>query len=140
MNGPSRHLTWKEMACNDGTPYPKEFISDGRVFKLAQAFEDIRTLCGGRPIKVLSAYRTRNWNTRVGGAPNSQHVQGRALDLKPPIGLTVKQFYELIKANHKDFGIKGIGLYKTFVHIDIRPTTNLVAWSSTMPKESRVRV
>lgn len=137
MNGPSKHLSWKEIACNDGTPYPRRFIDDGRVFKLADAFEQIRSLCGDKPIQVLSAYRTPQWNTRVGGAPKSQHVQGRALDLKPPQGLTVKQFYDLIKANHKEFGIQGIGLYKTFVHIDIRPTTNLVAWSSTMAKESR---
>lgn len=137
MNGPSRHLSWKEMACNDGTPYPRIYINDGRVFKLAQAFEDIRSLCGDKPIKVFSAYRTPEWNRKVGGAPRSQHVQGRALDLKPPEGLTVKQFYDLIKANHKEFGINGIGFYKTFVHIDIRPSDHLIAWSSTIAKESK---
>jgi uncharacterized protein YcbK (DUF882 family) len=137
MNGPSKHLSWVEVACNDGTPYPQQFIRDGRVFRLAQAFEDIRHLCGDRPITVFSAYRTPNWNRKVGGAPKSQHVEGRALDLKPPEGLTVKQFYDLIKANHKEFGIQGIGLYKTFVHIDIRPSTVLVAWRGTSLKESK---
>lgn len=137
MSGPSRHLSWKELACNDGTSYPREFIDDGRVFKLADAFEQIRSLCGGYPIRVLSAYRTPSWNRKVGGAPKSQHVEGRALDLKPPSHLTVKQFYDLIRANHKDFGIQGMGLYRTFVHIDIRPSTVLVAWSSTMAKESK---
>lgn len=137
MNGPSTHLSWKELACNDGTPYPQRFIDDGRVFKLAEAFESIRYLCGDRPITVFSAYRTPRWNTKVGGAPKSQHVQGRALDLKPPKGMSAEQFYNLIKTNYKELGIQGIGLYKTFVHIDVRPTKHLVVWSSTMPKESR---
>lgn len=137
MNGPSRHLSWNEVACNDGTPYPRRFIDDGRVFKLAEVFEEIRHLCGDKPIVVLSAYRTPEWNRKVGGAPASQHMQGRALDLRPPEGLTVRQFYQLIKANYKELGIHGIGFYKTFVHIDIRPIDHLVAWSSTMAKESR---
>jgi uncharacterized protein YcbK (DUF882 family) len=137
MNGPSRHLTWKELQCNDGTPYPQKFIHDGRVFQLATAFEDIRHLCGDKPIAILSAYRTKEHNRKVGGAPNSQHMQGRALDLRPPKGMTVMEFYRLIHANTKEFGINGIGLYKTFVHIDIRPSDRLVAWSSTMSKESK---
>lgn len=137
MSGPSRHLSWKEIACNDGTPYPQRFINDGRVFKLAQAFEDIRFLCGGNPIIVLSAYRTPTWNRKVGGAPNSQHVQGRALDLRPPKNLTIQEFYNLIRANCYDFGISGLGHYETFVHIDIRPANRLYVWSGTGLKESK---
>ena len=137
MNGPSKHLLWEELKCHNGVAYPNRFIDDGRVFKLAQAFEDIRSLCGDKPITVLSAYRTPEWNKKIGGAKLSQHVQGRALDLKPPEGLTVLQFYRLIKANYTDFGINGIGLYATFVHVDIRPSNRLVVWSSSMPKETR---
>jgi len=137
MTRPSKHLSWKELACKDGTPYPQEFIEDGRVFKLARTFEGIRALCGNKPIIILSAYRTPEWNKKVGGASRSQHVQGRALDLKPPEGLTVKKFYDLIYANCKEFNIFGIGLYRTFVHIDIRPSPILVVWSSKLPKESK---
>lgn len=135
MDGPSKHLSWKELACKDGTPYPERFINDGRVFKLAQAFEEIRRLCGDRPITILSAYRTPSWNIKVGGAVRSQHVQGRALDLLPPGTMKPIKFYELIKANHEEFGINGIGLYKAFVHIDIRHSDHLIAWTSTMRKE-----
>ena len=138
MREPSKHLSWKELECNNGVAYPHRFIYDGRVFELAQVFEDIRHLCGDKPITVISAYRTPEWNKRVGGARLSQHVQGRALDLKPPKGFTVLEFFRLIKANYKDFGIHGIGLYPTFVHIDIRPTNNLAAWSSKMAKESKL--
>lgn len=138
MNGPSEHLSWKELDCHDGTAYPRRFIDDGRVFQLADVFERIRELIGNKPITILSAYRTPTWNKKIGGAKASQHMQGRALDLKTPKGYTTIQFYKLIKANCDRFGIHGIGLYPTFVHIDIRPTDHLVVWSSSMPKESIV--
>lgn len=138
MSGPSRHLSWKELACHDGTAYPRKFIDDGTVFYLAETFEAVRRICGNYPIKVISAYRTPEWNRKIGGASKSQHVQGRALDLNPPTNLTIKQFYNLVKSNCKELGINGIGLYRTFIHIDIRHSDHLVSWSSTMRKESKV--
>lgn len=134
--GPSQHLSWAEMACKDGTPYPKEFIVDGRVFKLAGVFEKIRFMAGERPLTVVSAFRTKSHNRKIGGAKNSQHVQGRALDLKPPKGMTVKKFYEMIFMNVHQLQITGIGRYKTFVHVDIRPSDRLVSWSGNGLKDS----
>lgn len=136
MNGPSTHLSWKELACKDGTPYPEEFILDGRVFKLAAVFESVRNLCQDKPIIILSAYRTLEWNRKIGGAKNSQHVQGRALDLKHT-KLFNAEFYKIIKENIDYLGITGLGLYKTFVHVDIRPTNRIVYWYSSLPKESK---
>lgn len=137
MSGPTKNLTWDELKCNDGTPYPHEWIKNGRVYKLARAFEQIRTLCGSHPIHIYSAYRTSEWNKKVGGAPKSQHMYGRALDLHHTT-LTNEEFHRLIKAYAVDFGIGGVGLYKRFVHIDIRETDRLYAWRSTMKKESLV--
>jgi uncharacterized protein YcbK (DUF882 family) len=134
-NGPSQHLTWKELACKDGTPYPEQFKLDGRIFKLAQVFEDIRAIWG-LPIIIDSAYRSPAHNKKIGGARNSQHVQGRALDLQPPKGITIGQFYITIKNHVDEFGIRGLGEYVTFVHVDIRPTDKLVAWSGSGTKDS----
>jgi len=128
MNGPSTHLTWEELACKDGTPYPEEFKLDGRVFILALVFEDIRAIYR-KPIIILSAFRTTTWNAKVGGAKFSQHIQGRALDLKPPFNVDVNKFYKDIKDNADCFGIHGLGKYLTFVHVDIRPIDNLVTWN-----------
>lgn len=128
-NGPSEHLSWKELACKDGTPYPKEYILAGRASALAIVFEDIRALYN-KPIQITSAYRTREYNKKIGGARNSQHVEGRALDLKSPKGVPFKTFYNDIRNYAEAFGITGIGRYKTFVHIDIRPSKKLVVWSS----------
>lgn len=135
MEGPSIHLSWKELACKDGTPYPREFILDGRATRLANAFEDIRALYD-KPIMVLSAYRTPAHNKKIGGARNSQHVLGRALDLAPPKGVSVDKFYRDIKARATEFGIRGIGKYRTFVHVDIRPTTQLIVWRGAGVKDS----
>lgn len=139
MNGPSPHLTWTELACKDGTLYPENFKKDGRVYKLAAMFEQIRLACGGKPLTVLSAYRTEAHNRKIGGARFSQHVQGRALDLRPPKGMTVTKFHQVIIGLAKsDLGktIRGVGLYSTFVHIDIRPSLRLVTWSGTGKKDA----
>lgn len=137
MKGPSPHLSWNELRCKDGTPYP-EVLRGFRVTKLSEAFETIRSAFGNKPIRVLSAYRTPEHNRKIGGARNSQHIQGRALDLRPPNGYTVKQFYDVIKAIAPDCGIKGIGLYRTFVHIDIRSTSQISYWKGTGVKDSLV--
>jgi uncharacterized protein YcbK (DUF882 family) len=128
--GPSPHLTWAELACKDATPYPPEWVAD-RLMPLAQEFENLRALAGHRPMTVLSAYRTKAHNARVGGARNSQHVQGRALDLKPPTGMSVQRLYELALEMTAQAGcrIRGIARYPTFVHIDIRPSDRLVNWT-----------
>lgn len=125
--GPSPHLSWRELACRDGTPYPREW-RQSRAVPLARAFETIRHACGDRPIRVLSAYRTEAHNRRVGGARNSQHVHGRALDLRPPDGFTVEGFYRICRGVAKDAGIRGLGIYPTFIHIDIRESDRLIVW------------
>ena len=69
----------------------------------------------GKPITINSGYRCQKHNKNVGGAKNSRHTQGMACDIvvkgvKPK---EVAKFAETI-------GIRGIGLYDTFVHIDSR--------------------
>lgn len=136
MTGPTPHLTWAELACKDGTAYPNEFIKDGRVFALARMFEQIRNLYD-KPIRVLSAYRTPAYNVKIGGARNSQHCLGRALDLSPPKGVSIEKFYQNIQNHAVEFGIHGIGKYKTFVHVDIRPIKHIAYWSGSGVKDSR---
>jgi hypothetical protein len=128
--GPSPHLTWDELACHDPdrTPYPTEW-RETRAVVLAACFEAIRTVVGA-PIRIGSGYRTLKWNRKVGGAVRSQHVEGRALDLYPPGDMTPKQLREIVYAiaKYELADIKGIGLYQTFVHFDIRLNKRLVLW------------
>ena len=125
---PSPNLSWAELACKDGTPYPDDFIEDGRVYKLAHVFENIRKMMGGKPLIIHSAYRTIAHNKSVGGASSSQHLQGRALDIAP-LNKRAHVLFNTIQRNSTALGVRGIGLYITFVHVDIRLTDALVVWS-----------
>lgn len=136
-DGPSEHLSWDELACHDAdkTPYPEKWRTT-RAVDLATEFEAVRALVGA-PIKVGSAYRTLEYNRTIpGSAKNSQHPEGRALDLYPPKGWTVDRFYAVIRqrALMSESKIYGLGRYKTFVHMDVRPAPKgerLVAWQGS---------
>lgn len=127
-HGPSDHLSWDEISCNDGTPYPIEWRATRAVF-IGIAFESIRKLCGNSPIRVNSAYRTLSWNRKSRSKDTSQHPKGLALDLSPPKGMSVWIFHENILAEaRKTKLIRGVGLYKWGVHIDCRASKRLCRW------------
>ncbi len=132
--GPSPHLTWAELACHDGTPYPEQWRLT-RAIPLAVEFEHIRRLIG-QPITILSAYRTVAYNKRIrGAAKNSQHTYGHALDLATPKGKTVADLLHaaLRVASWPNSQLKGIGEYPWGIHIDIRRSDRLVRWSGNKP-------
>lgn len=98
---------------------PNEIASKGDQSLLVDEqaldrLEELRLVLG-RPLVVLSAYRDPLHNARVGGAPLSQHKFGRAFDLK----LTMDR--DLLQRTARSVGFTGIGLYNTFVHVDIGP-------------------
>lgn len=126
MNGPSLNLSWSELACRDAakTPYPEEWRAT-RAVRLAAAFEALRERVGA-PLVIKSAYRTPRHNRAVGGATNSQHMQGYALDLAPPPGWSVER---LAAEARKVPEIRGIGVYPTFVHIDVRTSIARARWN-----------
>lgn len=74
----------------------------------------------GRPLFVNSGYRSPEYNAKLdGAAKNSQHLQGKALDISWS-GLnneTKEEFIRLARAR----GFRGIGRYSSFVHIDVGP-------------------
>lgn len=128
-DGPSPHLSWSELACRDGTPYPHDW-RESRARILAVAFEDLRDVWT-LPIPVLSAYRTREHNQLVDGARHSQHLQGLALDLGCPRCVTLKEFHDAALGLAKRRGslVRGVGKYVWGAHIDCRPTPHLVVWT-----------
>lgn len=80
----------------------------------------------GYALTVTSGYRSPEYNSSVGGAKKSQHMQGNAVDIVQT-GLTQQQRQEFIQAAI-DSGFTAIGIYNTFTHIDIRGSK--VAWGS----------
>lgn len=72
----------------------------------------------GKPIKIASAYRSPKYNKAVGGASKSQHTQFNALDLRTT---SPKQLHKILTEMRDRGEFKGgLGLYKTFVHLDTR--------------------
>ena len=71
----------------------------------------------GAPVHVNSGVRCKNHNTACGGAKSSQHLYGTAADIKvtgvPPA--KVAEYAETMLPNNG-----GIGIYKTFTHVDVR--------------------
>ncbi|MDJ0535519.1 MAG: D-Ala-D-Ala carboxypeptidase family metallohydrolase [Xenococcaceae cyanobacterium MO_207.B15] len=74
----------------------------------------------GSPILVTSWYRPQAVNREVGGAPNSQHIYGKAADIKPVQGDIYKFQDWLDKVAWKNKAL-GYGAKKEFVHIDLGP-------------------
>ena len=124
----TEHFDSKEFNCRDGTEYPQSWIFQ-RLFPLCGELETIRTALGGRPITILSGYRTPEYNAFVGGATASQHVQGRAADIRVK-GLKASAVHSVIYQLYKDKKIKigGLGLYDLFCHVDIRTGSRLAMW------------
>lgn len=132
--GPSAHLSWAELACRDAlrTPYPLDW-RETRAVQLAEAFEVIREACGGHPITIGSAYRTPEWNAHVGGVEQSQHVQGRALDLYPPEGMAVAAFHDVVLRLAPATMIRFVKRYTWGVHVDCRPSGTIRFETSDRP-------
>lgn len=104
----SQNFKVSEFKCKDGSD--KILIDEGFVQDKLQVIRDILG-----PVIVNSAYRTPDYNARVGGAQNSYHMKGRAFDIVVR-GRTPKEIAQCASG----LGIKGIIQYDSFVHVDSR--------------------
>lgn len=82
------------------------------------ALDALRGLLG-HSLRINSGYRTPEHNKAVGGAPRSQHLDGNAFDISTS-GWTHEQRRDLAIYARK-LGFCGIGMGKTFIHIDMAP-------------------
>lgn len=117
----TKNFNISEFECKCGCEMPPDVYSN--IIKLANQLQILRDVVG-KPIKVTNAYRCETHNREVvGGVPNSQHILGKAADIKikgySPYMLS-KLIEELIYGGHLLQG--GLGVYNTFVHYDIRKT------------------
>ncbi len=83
----------------------------------------------GRPVVILSAYRSAAYNAAIGGASRSQHLKFTALDLSCP-GITPQACFDwLCIQRERDVFRGGLGLYRSFIHVDGRGTN--ATWNNT---------
>lgn len=70
----------------------------GKLIRLAEWAEEIRSALGNVPMIITSGYRCRYLNTRVGGACGSQHVKAEAIDFRP-IGIEPEAAFRKLAAS-----------------------------------------
>lgn len=110
MGDISEHFDRSEFACADGCGF------DAVDIELVGHLEDARHYFGV-PITIDSGCRCPTHNAQIGGAPKSQHVRGKAVDIKV-LGIspnTVADYFELMFPEKY-----GIGRYDTWTHFDVR--------------------
>lgn len=124
-------------------PYPEEWIHE-RLLPLCETLEVIRAACGGRPVRIISGYRSTTYNAAVYRALNqaptdSQHTYGRAADIVVdgiPSDNLHKRILELYDAGQLP-RLGGLGLYAGFVHVDVRARSRgrLARWGGARTTE-----
>ena len=128
-----------ELACHDGTPYPEEFAD--RLPDLMNMLDAIRNKWGG-PIQVVSGYRMPEYNAQLAAdsaahqvASGSQHMEGRAADIRPALTGDASILYRVVRQMIDDGKLPqcgGIGLYprSNWVHVDTfhPPDGHLRTW------------
>jgi putative chitinase len=96
----SEHFTLEELTHTDhrdldNTPNEAE---SANLRRLANFLEQVKTVLGGKPIMVNSAFRSKAVNDAVGSKDTSQHRVGCAADLRVP-GMTPDEVVKAVIAS-----------------------------------------
>ena len=118
----TEHFTFDELTASetaerngwDNTPNETE---QANIQRLAEFLEAVKTLLGGKPIMVNSAFRSKAVNDAVGSKDTSQHRIGCAADIRVP-GMTPDQVVRAIIASDLGFD-QVIREFDRWTHISI---------------------
>ena len=109
----------RELRCRDGTD---TVMVDEALTVVLQCIREHF----GKAVTITSGYRTAAHNAAVGGAKNSQHLLGRAADIRVE-GVSVEDVAAYAEQLMPDWG--GVGRYPIkagratgWVHVDTRAT------------------
>jgi uncharacterized protein YcbK (DUF882 family) len=96
----SEHFSLEELTHTDhreldNTPNDAEMAN---LVRLAEFLEDVKTVLGGKPVMVNSAFRSKLVNDAVGSKDTSQHRVGCAADIRIP-GMTPDEVVRAIIAS-----------------------------------------
>lgn len=104
-----------EFACRDGSEHPIDCALLAMLQAARSHFD--------RPVTITSGYRSPAYNARIGGAPNSLHVAGRAADFAIP-GIPIRNVHAWLDHAFPDAGlglyVRGGAIGWGWIHIDSR--------------------
>ena len=120
----SAHFTLDELTHTDhreldNTPNEQELANLNR---LAAFLEEVKTVLGGKPIMVNSAFRSKAVNDAVGSKDTSQHRVGCAADLRVP-GMTPDEVVKAVIASGIGYD-QVIREFDRWTHISIPNAAN----------------
>jgi len=129
----TKNFNLSEFRCRDGSDVPDEFMDN--VQRLAENLQVLRDHIG-KPIRVISGYRSPSYNRKIGGAKRSQHMVAKAADIKIS-GMHPDEVRQNILSLIKDdkMATGGVGRYRTFTHYDHRGRN--ARWSGKGVKDDR---
>jgi uncharacterized protein YcbK (DUF882 family) len=95
----SEHFSLEELTHTDhrqfdNTPNDAEMAN---LVRLAEFLEEVKTVLGGKPVMINSAFRSKQVNDAVGSSDKSQHRIGCAADIRVP-GVTPDEVVKAIIA------------------------------------------
>lgn len=113
------HFTLEELTHTDHRELeniPNE-TEQANIQRLAEFLEDLKTLLGGKPIMVNSAFRSKAVNDAVGSKDTSQHRIGCAADIRVP-GMTPDEVVRAVIASDLGYD-QVIREFDRWTHISI---------------------
>lgn len=106
----SEHFRRIEFACHCGCGFAAVDV------ELLELLEDVRNHFNA-PVHVNSGCRCLAHNREVGSKDSSKHVRGIAADIRVE-GYSSAEVYKYLYRKYQNQ--HGLGIYKTFVHVDVR--------------------
>ena len=96
----SPHFTLEELTHTDHREFDNTPNADeiANLTRLASFLEEVKTILGGKPVMINSAFRCKQVNDAVGSKDTSQHRIGCAADLRIP-GMTPDEVVKAVIAS-----------------------------------------
>ena len=119
MTPRSLHFTLEELTITDHREFsnePNESETEN-LKRLAAFLEQVKTVLGGKPVMVNSAFRSKEVNDAVGSKDTSQHRIGCAADIRVP-GMTPDEVVKTVIASGLNYD-QIIREFDRWTHISI---------------------
>jgi hypothetical protein len=99
----SPHFTLEELAFTSVRGMGPRNLAEAQRFvpalkELAAMLEQVRVLCGDKPVVIHSGFRCPQVNDRINGSSSSQHLKGEAADFHV-VGADLTECFDRIRAS-----------------------------------------